>query len=119
MSNHPLNLALRFLLELVILYSLGAWAWKTQQGWLRYLGVIAVPLLAAAAWGIFRTPADHGKGLVATPGILRLALELVLFAAATWGLREAGYPRWALAFGAVTLAHYALSYDRVLLLLRH
>lgn len=119
MGNHPLNLTVRFLLELMIFFALGYWAWHTQTGWLQYFLVIALPLVAAAVWGIFRVPADHGKGLVATPGIIRLVMEVVLFAAAWWCLRDAGKPQWALWFLIISIVHYAISYDRIILLLKN
>ena len=34
MSAHPLNLALRFLLELAAWASMGYWGWKRGTGWL-------------------------------------------------------------------------------------
>jgi hypothetical protein len=119
MSTHPFNLAVRFLLELAILFSVGYWAWKTQQGWLRYVLMAGLPLVAAAAWGIFRVLADHGHGLVEVPGILRLVLELLLFSAAGWCLKSAGQPGWATIFILISVVHYAVSYDRILLLLKN
>ncbi|HMU47847.1 MAG TPA: hypothetical protein PKC72_15860 [Chitinophagaceae bacterium] len=35
MSDHPMNLAVRFLPELVILSAFGYWPWHTKKGWLR------------------------------------------------------------------------------------
>lgn len=120
MAQNPLNLALRFILELVALYSVGYWGWTAHSGPRRYLLVIGLPLLAAVLWGTFRVPGDasaSGEALVAVPGIVRLALELALFGGATWGLYAAGATRSALLLGVITLIHYALSYDRILWLL--
>lgn len=119
MSNNPLNLALRFLLELVILFSLGYWAFKTQPGYWKYVLMILLPLAAAAVWGIFRTPADHGKGKIATPGVLRLIIEIILFISAWWCFKKAGQPEWALWFAILSVIHYVLSYDRIILLLKN
>jgi Protein of unknown function (DUF2568) len=119
MSNHPINHIVRFLLELFILFAIGYWAWHTHEGVLRYFLVVALPLATALAWGIFRVPADHGKGLVAVPGIIRLLLELIVFAAAWWCLQDAGLPQWALGFLIISLIHYAISYDRIVLLLKN
>lgn len=119
MSRQPVNLLLRFILELAILWSLGYWAWYRHSGWSRYALVTLLPLLAIFAWGAFRTPADHGKGLFAVKGIVRLAIEIILFGFAGWCLWDAGEPTWSKVFSFVSLAHYLLSYDRVKLLLKN
>lgn len=118
MADHPLNLAVRFVLELCMLAALGAWGWSQGHGWARVVLVVALPLAAAALWGIFRVPNDGGAPVVTVPGPVRLALEAALFSLAAWGLAGAGRPRHAMVFAAVTLVHYAVSYDRVLRLLR-
>jgi hypothetical protein len=118
MANHPLNLGLRFVLELIGLYALGYWGWTQHSGITRYLLAIGLPFLAAVLWGTFRVPNDPGKAPVAVPGIVRLLLEAVYFGAATWALYTAGQPRWGLIFGIVVLVHYLVSYDRVLRLVQ-
>ena len=55
MNGHPLNLAVRFLLEIAILVTLGAWGWQYGDGWQRWPAAIILPLGAAAIWGILRT----------------------------------------------------------------
>lgn len=119
MSNHSLNHVVRFLLELFILFAIGYWAWHTQEGLLRYVLVIVLPLAVAMAWGVFRVPADHGKGSVAVPGIIRLLLEVVVFTAAWWCLKDAGLTKLALWFLIISVVHYAVSYDRIILLLKN
>jgi len=118
LSAHPVNLALRFLLELTALLAMGVWGWRQGEGGLRYVLAVGIPLAAAAVWGTFRIPNDPGKAPVAVPGILRLALELAYFAFATWALFDIGaeLPGWI--FGIVTAIHYLVSYDRVGRLLR-
>lgn len=118
MANHPLNLGLRFLLELAALGAFAYWGWTEHSGALRLLWSIGLPLLAALMWGAFRAPRDHGKGLVAVPGVLRLLLEVVFFGGAVWCLFSAGRSGWGFALAIVTLIHYAVSYDRVGRLLR-
>jgi hypothetical protein len=118
LSNHPINLALRFFLELCALFALGYWGWTQHAGFGRIALSIGLPLLAAALWGTFRVPNDPGKAPVPTPGILRLLLEAVFFGGATWGLYAAGRERWASIFGAAVLAHYLISYDRIMGLLK-
>ena len=116
MAQNPLNLALRFLLQLCILFALGYWGWTRQVGVLRYLLAIGLPLIAAVLWGTFRVPNEptaNPHAPVPIPGWLRLVLELALFSFAVWGLYDAGATLAALIFGAVTVFHYAISYDRI------
>ncbi len=121
MSQHPLNLALRFMLELGILFAFGYWGWTRDIGPWRYLLAIVLPVAAAILWGTFRWPhetAGSPRAPVPIPGWLRLLMEVVLFGLAIWGLYEAGATLAAVVFAFVTLFHYAISYDRVLAMIR-
>lgn len=121
MGQNPLNLAFRFLLEILALLAVGYWGWVEHTGLLRILLAVGLPVLAAVLWATFRVPGDvsaSGRAPVAVPGWLRLLLELGLFAAATWGLFDAGATTAATIFGLAVVVHYAISYDRVLWLLR-
>lgn len=71
-----------------------------------------------ALWGIFRVPDDGGPPVIEVPSPIRLALEAAVFTAATWLLIEAGRRPWAIVFALIVAAHYAVSYDRVLRLLK-
>lgn len=114
MSNHPLNLALRFVLEIAALVAMGYWGWVGHEGASRYLWAIGLPLVAAAIWGTFRVPGDPGNAPVPVPKPARLLLEALFFGGAVWCLFDAGRPGLSAAFGAIVLFHYVLSYDRVL-----
>lgn len=118
MANHPMNLGLRFLLELLALFSLGYWGWTQHSGLARLLWTIGLPLVAAVAWGTLRVPGHPGAAPVAVPGIVRLLLEAAVFGGATWALYAAGRENWGLIYGVIVLAHYMLSYDYVMELLR-
>jgi hypothetical protein len=118
MSNQPANLALRFFLELAALFALAYWGWTQHDGLVRLLWTIGLPLVAAALWGVFRVNGDPGKAPVPVPGILRLALEALIFGGAVWALYAAGQETWSLVFGVVIVLHYLISYDRVIWLLR-
>jgi hypothetical protein len=118
MANHPLNLALRFVLELAGLAAFAYWGWTQHAGLLRWALAVGAPLAAAALWGVFRVPGHPGPAPVAVPGAVRLLLEAAFFGGATWALYAAGRPAWAAVFGVVVLLHYAASYDYVLELLR-
>jgi hypothetical protein len=122
MSQQPLNLLLRFLLELAALAAIGFWGWAGHEGPLRYALAIGLPLIAAGLWAVFRVEGDESSGatpIVAVSGILRLILEVVLFAFATWCLFAAGATAAGWVFAGLILLHYALSYDRISWLLAH
>lgn len=118
MANNPLNLVLRFGLELAGLWALGYWGWTQHAGLVRWLWALGLPLLAAVLWGTFRVPNDPGKAPVAVPGVVRLLLEAAYFGGAVWALYAAGRESGGIFFGVVVLLHYAASYDRVWRLLR-
>ena len=116
MGTHPLNLAVRFVLELSALFIFGLWGWRQGGGGWRMVTALAVPLIAAALWGIFAVPGDpsrSGSAHVPVPGLLRLALEIGFFASATLALYDLGYTVLTAIFGTAIVVHYLLSYDRV------
>jgi hypothetical protein len=119
MNTNPLNLALRFLLELVMLGVIGYWGYHRFAGWQGIAAAIAFPALAAVLWGVFRIPNDPKPAPVAVPGPLRLLLEWALFAWAVWALEDLGYDTWACLLAGVLVAHYLISYDRTMAMLRN
>jgi hypothetical protein len=122
MGSHPLNLALRFLLEVAALVAIGYWGFDQYDGIWRFVVGIGGPVIAALIWGTFAVPEDpsrSGRAPVPIPGVLRLVLELSLFGFAVWALNDAGSPILALILASITIVHYALSYDRVAWLVRH
>jgi len=112
MSNHPLNLALRFILELLALAIFFLWGWQ-HQGFLKYLLAFGTPILAMVIWGTFRVPNDPGKAPVAVSGRTRLLIELVFYGAAEACLFSLQQLSFAYALSIVLIIHYAVSYDRV------
>ena len=120
MGSHPLNLGIRFILEVVALVAVGMWGWKLTDSWLRLVLVIGLPLLLAAIWVTFAVPDDpsrSGSAPIVTPGLVRLLIELGIFAFATWAFYDLGHLRLAIAFAIVVVIHYAVSYDRIMWLL--
>ena len=118
---HPVNLALRFALEVGALAALAAWGWSLTDGWWRWVTAAGIVLAAAFVWGAFAVPGDPsrgGQGLVQVPGVPRLAIELLVFAAGAYALRAVGRPGLAVGFGVLVLAHYAWAYERVAWLLK-
>lgn len=118
MGSHPVNLAVRFLLEIAALLAIGYWGWVKGVDLLRFVLAIGLPLVAAVLWFTFRVPGDPGAAPVAVPGLLRLLIELGLFAWATWALYNVGAAQLGLVLGLVVAVHYLLSYDRVFWLVR-
>lgn len=122
MGSNPLNLALRFLLEIAAFVAMAYWGWTQHDGVWRILFAVGTPLLAVVLWGVFAVPDDpsrSGKAPVPVPGIVRLVLELSIFGFATWALYDAGQTTLALIFGLLVLSHYLVSYDRITWLVKH
>jgi hypothetical protein len=116
MGTHPVNLAVRFLLEMSALFIMGLWGWHRRDDGFRIVIALAIPLLAAVLWGTFAVPNDpsrSGSAPIAVSGMLRLALECGFFAFATWALSDLKFGRLTVIFGAAVVVHYALSYDRI------
>lgn len=120
MGSHPINLAVRFLLELAALVSVGIWGWNRSEGWLRFVLAIGIPIILAAIWGTFAVPDDpsrSGAAPVVTPGFVRLVIELGIFAFAAYSLYDMGHIKLCIALSSIVLIHYILSYDRILWLI--
>jgi len=120
MGSHPINLTIRFLLEMSALVTMGMWGWKHGDGWLRYLLSIGIPIVLAVIWGTFTVPNDpsrSGAAPIVTPWVIRLAIELGFFALATWSLYDMGMNKACLVFGVIVILHYIISYDRIIWLM--
>jgi len=121
MGAHPINLALRFLLEICVLAVAGYWGWKVSDGSLRFVLVWLVPLALAGVWGTFAVPDDpsrSGHAPIPVPGIVRLAVELAVFSFGVWALYSLGHPVPGVILGVLVVVHYSLSYDRITWLVR-
>jgi hypothetical protein len=116
MATHPVNLGLRFLLEITALVGIGYWGWESGTGWIRYLLAIFLPLIAAIVWGTFTVPEDpsrSGKAPVSTPGWLRLILELAIFGLASWAYFAIDAKSIFWIFSVLIVGHYLFSLDRL------
>ena len=101
------NLAVRFLLELSALGSLGYWG--VQQGGSVVLKValgILLPFAMAVFWGLFVAP----KALFGRSRVRRLALGLLVFGVAAVALVSAGHRALGWTFLAVALVNTVLTY---------
>jgi hypothetical protein len=99
------NLLLRFLLELCALTALGWWGAHTGGRVLTKIAMATVVVLAAAvAWALVvapNAPFDAGP-------VLRWAVELAVFGAATAALIAVGRPRYAVALALAYAANRVL-----------
>jgi hypothetical protein len=118
MNAHPINLALRFMLEVAVLGIMGYWGWQRGDGFLRFVLMVGVPLVATILWGTFRVPGDPGAAPVAVPGLVRLLLELIFFGFAVWALYDVRAVKLSWGLSVILIIHYLVSYDRVLWLIR-
>ena len=117
----PLNLALRFALELTALAGIGMWAWQSGDGFWRYLFAFGSVVAAMALWGVFNVPDDpsrSGHAPVVVAGWVRLILELCILCAGAAGLYLSGYKLIGSATFILIAAHYAFSLDRIAWLLQ-
>lgn len=122
---HPLNLLLRFLLEIAALVAFSAWGWSAgahgmEAEWLGYTFAVVFPLLGAAVWGTFNVrgdPSRSGSAPVEVSGLGRLVIEIVFFTVAV--LCTLSLIGWWLAgiFAGLLLAHYILAFQRITWLL--
>lgn len=116
MGSHPLNLGLRFILELVVLASSCYWVWSSQNGLKRSLLIVILPVCIATVWGCFAVPNDpsrSGKTVVATNGLLRLAIEIIIFGIGFWFLYQSNLIVLSWLFALTVIVHYIISYDRI------
>jgi hypothetical protein len=119
--KHPVNSAVRLLLEITAIATFGIWGYHQSDTGLKILYAILLPLGFALLWGVFAVkgdPSRSGKTVVQTPGIIRLLLELGLFGAAAWMLLDLDYSLIALIFGLTAAIHYIVSFERIAWLLK-
>jgi Protein of unknown function (DUF2568) len=121
LAYHPINLGLRFALEIIALGALAWWGRSSAPGSTGLLLACLIPLAAATIWGVFRIPEEAGRsGKVPVPvsGWLRLVIELVYFSLAALAFRAVGAIGWSLAFASIVILHYAVSWNRLVSMLR-
>jgi hypothetical protein len=122
MGKHPINLGLRFILEMTAIFAVAYWGWSQHEGWLKFVFSIGLPILLVLVWGIFAVPNDpsrSGKTVVKTPGWLRLVLEFVIFGLGARAFYDSGFQLTALFFLGFACLHYLLWIERIKWLLRH
>ncbi len=92
------NDALRFLLELFALFSLGFWgyvAWPFPIPGVFFM--IGTPLFAALVWALFRSP----KAVLPLDPVGKVLVEIFVMGAAVGAWFMLGYPIVGLVFGVI------------------
>jgi hypothetical protein len=116
LAYNPIALAVRFFLEMASLAAFGFWAWHTAPGGFRWIAALALPVAVAVAWGVFAVPGDpsrSGRAPVATPGPLRLLLELIVFFGSAVALAASNAPAVALAYAIILVLYHVTAYERI------
>ena len=102
------NLMIRFVLELILLTSLGIWGYHLADGTVSSIVLSAgLPLIAAVIWGLFISP----KARIALPIAAVVIIEVALVGAAAYGLIRSGYLVAAVVYAVLHIG------NRLLLLL--
>jgi hypothetical protein len=85
----PINLGVRFLLELCMLAAVGYWGFKTGSNWFLKIALgIGGPVLIAVLWGLFIAP----KAIYPLSGASFLSVELLLLVSGSLALFASGKP---------------------------
>ena len=110
------NLAQRFGLELGALTGLAVAAWHFSSGAMRWIAVIAVPIVAAVIWGTFNElndPSRSGVAPVEVSGWVRLGVELLVLGGGALAIALSGRSTVAIGFAVLVAVHYAASTSRI------
>lgn len=90
-----INLSIRFILELIILFSLADWGFHFDHGVaLKLVLGIGVPLLIAIIWGKIISP----KATIKLSLTWTLFIELIIFSLAALCLIDLGFKKFAVIF---------------------
>ena len=117
----PLNLTLRFMLELSAMGGFTVLAWRLTDGWWRYLAAIGILAVLVTLWGVFAVPGDpsrSGNAPVPVPGLTRLVLELAILLGGGVASIYAGFGAAGTTLVALVLLHYVFSLDRITCLMQ-
>jgi len=102
------NLVLRFFLELSALAATSYWGFASSSGLTQWILGLGAPLVIAVVWGLFVSP----KAKIELPRPAQFAVELLVWAAASFALVAAGQVVLGLAFAAAALTSGTLNYVR-------
>lgn len=121
MEVNTINLAVRFILEMSGLITLGVWGWNKGDDISKFILALGIPVIAAITWGVFAVlddPSRSGNAPIIVPGVIRLITELTFFALVILALFEMRHSMLGWLFGVIVVVHYLVSYERVSWLLK-
>lgn len=128
MSAHPLhsiNLALRFILELIGIYALGDVGHHVGHSLnselLALVCMLLFPAMAMIIWGVFAVPNDpsrSAKAVIAVPGSVRLLIEVAFFSSAVIALMTLAFDLLATLYLLAVIIHHLFSRKRLSWLLK-
>lgn len=110
------NLLLRFILELISLFSIGMFTWTHFNGFARYILVLLAPAFVMVIWGVFAVPGDPSRGsdgMVAVSGITRLIIEFSALVLGFLALYYSGFRLYSFIFLFFIVLHYLSSLNRI------
>lgn len=117
-QENTLNLGLRFILELVAIFSVLIWGWITFTGLPGIIIAFGIPILLMISWATFRVSGDPKEAPVEIPGFLRLIFEFFVFGLAVYCIFDINQNEFAILLGIIVIIHYIVSHKRVVWLLR-
>lgn len=121
MGSNPINLLLRFFLELSVLVSVGYYGWTQFTFPVKLFSTIIPIFILLTIWGVFAVPNDpsrSGKTVIKTSGIIRLLIEITFFMIGYLALHFSNQILLSNILASTTLVHYIISYDRILWLIK-
>lgn len=98
------NLVIRFIMELLLLTSLGVWGYHVGGGTFAKIITCGLPLAAAIIWGLFISP----KAKFSLPIAIIVFIEFLLVGTAAYGLIWSGYLLTAIIFAVVHIGNRLL-----------
>lgn len=110
------QLGIRFLLELGAWAAIGLYAASFGSGATRYIFCSGAILVVVVLWGTFAVkgdPSRSGRAPVPVPGVVRLALELLVFGAGAAALALLHAWIWLALFAAAFFVHHAGAGPRI------
>lgn len=115
-SQHPVNLAVRFLLELAAIVGLFRWGLSLAGGLAGLAYAVLLGVVGMGMWATFNVPGDRsrsGGAPVPVSGRIRLVVELALMTGGALGWYVTDRMLVAYVFAGLVVLHYALSWDRL------
>lgn len=111
-----MNLLLRFSLEVAALIFIGVFAWTHFNGFFKYVLTLVLPIAVMIIWSVFAVPNDpsrSGQTVIAVNGVIRLFIELLIFAMAVAALYFSNLKTVCIIFFCLILLHYITSAGRI------